>query len=432
MLFTHRLLVVVLLSIGITTATTAQAGVQLFEGSWTVKAFGNEITGGTGEYEFYSAWGHPLGWQCNQYIPRCPIASTPTNGKGKWAPLGGTLIGKTPFCTPWSDWQGDGTAARPAKGKTETTTMFGGLIPPLYRNPAHFSSAGQPNLTFCSGLSTGATPGGKGFIQAGQPVTGTWVATTSGTQKGGFNFAAAPPAGSAGVRATGVVGEFDALYPYVYSYTYATLRNDQGIFAPGFGPGSFNIPLYDGVLKVASITVKKGAAKFGGTMQMLGALTTKACYYFQGGCSRGENNWKYDAAGASGVTTSMDVITGGFITTYTAMYYHSALMQTSTVTASGSRVPWTTGSFTVTAVGRGPHDTIHYAQGFDNRNTATPSGKGTIQLVTPLVTRWFGYIDYETAGIGILRIKFIPEPQTWAMLLAGATLLGVGHRLRGR
>ena len=115
-----------------------------------------------------------------------------------------------------------------------------------------------------------------------------------------------------------------------------------------------------------------------------------------------------------------------------ATYYHTAFMLTSQITVSGSRFPWTTGSVTVTAVGRGPHKTIHYAQGFDNRNTATPSGKGTIQLVTPLVTRWFGYIDYETAGIGILRIKFIPEPQTWAMLLAGASLLGVGHRLRGR
>jgi len=49
MLYINRLLVVGLLSVGIAAATTAQAGNQMFEGSWTVRAFGNEITGvGTG------------------------------------------------------------------------------------------------------------------------------------------------------------------------------------------------------------------------------------------------------------------------------------------------------------------------------------------------------------------------------------------------
>jgi hypothetical protein len=41
-------------------------------------------------------------------------------------------------------------------------------------------------------------------------------------------------------------------------------------------------------------------------------------------------------------------------------------------------------------------------------------------------------LNFETGGIGILRIKFVPEPQTWAMLLAGASLLGVAFRMRGR
>jgi hypothetical protein len=218
----------------------------------------------------------------------------------------------------------------------------------------------------------------------------------------------------------------------VYSYTYATLRNDLGVFGPAYGPGSFDLPLTDGGLTVASIKVKKGAAKFGGTMQMLGALTVKACFYTRGACSRGENNWLYDAIGASGVMTLKGVVIAGYITSYNAHYYHSALMSSTSILVSGSRFPWTTGSVTVTAKGRGPHKTVHYAQGFDNRNTTTPSGKGTIQLVTPIITRWLGYENYETGGIGILRIKFIPEPHSWAMLLAGASLLGVGHRLRGR
>ncbi len=94
----------------------------------------------------------------------------------------------------------------------------------------------------------------------------------------------------------------------------------------------------------------------------------------------------------------------------------------------------TTASVTLTATGRGPWKTVHYAQGYDNR---TPiSGLGTIQLVSPLLTTWLivgaPAFDFETGGIGILQIKFVPEPQMWAMLVAGASLLGVAFRMRGR
>ena len=72
-------------------------------------------------------------------------------------------------------------------------------------------------------------------------------------------------------------------------------------------------------------------------------------------------------------------------------------------------------------------------RGYDNRNTTTPAGTGTVQLVTPVLTRWYQpAANYETAGIGILRIKFVPEPQTWAMLVAGISLLGVVYGMRGR
>ena len=388
--------------------SAAQAGDQLFEGSWTIKAFGNELTGGTGASAIYSAFGIPQGVQCNPNQPRCPFNSTPTNGAGDFAPLGGSQS-QALYCAPWSNWQGGGTTARPTKGYTATTGLFRAQIPPLYRNPQFFTSGGQPNTTPCSALSTGATPGGKGLVQAGQPVTGTWIAVTTGTQLGGFNFAAAPPAatGAAGVRATGVVGEFWSTYPYVYSYTYATLRNDQGVFGPGGGPGAFNLAFTQNSVTVASINVKQGAAKFGGTMRMLGAVTTKNCFYRHGGCSLGGNNWRYDAVGATAMT-DLGVVTAGYLTTYTAKYYHPVLRQTSPVHVEGERFPWTTGSVTVTATGRGPHKTVHYARGFDNRNTTTPSGLGTIQLVTPVLTRWLQpCCNNETGGIGILRIKFI-------------------------
>jgi hypothetical protein len=41
-------------------------------------------------------------------------------------------------------------------------------------------------------------------------------------------------------------------------------------------------------------------------------------------------------------------------------------------------------------------------------------------------------VNFETGGIAILRIKFVPEPQTWVMLVAGASLLGFGARMRRR
>jgi hypothetical protein len=97
----------------------------------------------------------------------------------------------------------------------------------------------------------------------------------------------------------------------------------------------------------------------------------------------------------------------GAIYTHYTRYYNTGASWYSPRTVSASRFPWTTGSVTVTAVGRGPHKTVHYAHGYDNRNTTTSNGLGTIQLVTPLLTHWFGWTDYDTAGIGILRIEFI-------------------------
>jgi hypothetical protein len=409
MLFTNRLFAIGLLCVGITSATVVQAGNQLFEGSWSVKSFGNERTNGTRESAVYSAYGIPQGIQCNPNQPRCPFDSTPTDGAGRFAPLGGSQL-YARYCAPWANWQGKGTFERPAKDETAYSTgMAGGMIPPLYRNPAFFSPGGQPNTTYCTAASTGATPGGKGLVQAGRPITGTWAAVTTGTGKSGFSIAAAPETGTEGVRATGVVGEFNAIYPYVYNYTYATLRNDAGIFGPGSGPGNFNIVHQIGSHTVASIKVKQGAAKFGGTMKMLGGLTTKVCYYRNGGCSLGGANWRYEAIGAPAYTSG-GVVTGGYIATSQHRYYHTALRQTSTISVVGSRFPWTTGSATLTATGRGPHKTVHYTQGFDNRESNTSIGMGMIQLVSPVLTRWLQpAVNFETGGVAIIRIEFIGD-----------------------
>jgi PEP-CTERM motif len=166
-------------------------------------------------------------------------------------------------------------------------------------------------------------------------------------------------------------------------------------------------------------------------MRMLGALTTKVCYYRNGGCSLGENDWRYEVVGTSAPTVGGKV-TKGYIATNSAIYFNSGLGQFSTVMAEGSRFPWTTGHVTLTATGRGPHKTVHYGQGYDNRYLQGADLKGTIQLVTPVLTRWLQpAANWETGGVGILKLEFVPEPHTWMMLAAGISLLGVGYRMRG-
>jgi hypothetical protein len=407
-------------------APTARAGNQLFEAAWSVKALGNEITGGTGASQDYSAAGIPQGIQCNAKHPRCPFESTPTDGSGNFAPQGlGHASITTPYCRPWAQFAS--ATARPAKGGTATTGK-GRPYPPLYRNPAFFSGPyGHANSTSCSAWSTDGA-GGPGRVQVGSPLTGVWVAATTGTGRDGFSFAAALKNHQAGIRGTRV-GDRSALYPYLYSYTYATLRNDAGVFGPGQGPGSFSLPYKVAAKTVAKVVVKQGAAKFGGTMRMLGQLTSKSCYYRQGGCSLSSLDWRYDAIGAAAYTSN-GVVTRGYIA-YNEPRYCFPIIPPICYggTVSGSRFPWTTGSVTVTAKGRGPHKTVHYAKGYDNR---TPTGGyGTIQLVSPTLTRWLQpCCKFETGGIGILRIKFVPEPRVWVMLVAGGSSLGALYRRR--
>jgi hypothetical protein len=444
----------------------------MFTGEWSVKAQGNECvksaTGQpecvqppedrTGESEFYSARGIPQGVQCNNHWPRCPFNSTPTDGAGNFFPLGGYWVPAT-YCAPWNQPKWGSKTMRPAK--SGTLTAGNKPIPPLYRNDAFFTTmtpSAQPNLTYCNATSTsqGAFPaktggkgGGPGKVMLGNPITGTWTAMASTT--GGFTFAAAPVNANIGLRTgqgtryqttwgayktasarSGQRGDFQNIYPYIYSYTYATLRNDVGSFGSGKGPGNATLNYVYGE-PAATIIIKQGKARFGGTMRMLGALTTKVCYFRQGGCSLANMNWRYDAVGAKAYTTGGPTMAlkSGYLATYLVYPRNPGYTKhQSTIEVQGARFPWTTGSVTVKATGRGPHKTVHYAHGYDNR---TPTNHmGTIQLVTPVLTRWLQpCCKFETGGVGILRIKFVPEPQMWVMLLAGVSLLAVGTRMRG-
>jgi hypothetical protein len=106
-------------------------------------------------------------------------------------------------------------------------------------------------------------------------------------------------------------------------------------------------------------------------------------------------DWGIDILGASAMGTG------------TGMYYNTALMQTGTASGKNTAFPWTTGTVTATASRRpyaGNPNTMK-RKGYDNR---VPTGQGTIQLVTPLLTHWINptFNDNDSAAIGILLIKF--------------------------
>jgi hypothetical protein len=437
-----RLLAIALIAMGVS-ASEIRAELRMYQGSWIAESFGNDVTSGPSffsESTVFSVFGIPQGQICNPAQPRCPFSQTPVSVQpasklAHFDPVGS-------LCTPLTAF-GLGPT-RPAKGATATTGGFNHrLIPPLYRNSAFFTPGGSPKTTSCRGTTT--VGGGKatnplttnsplrGKVMKGAPVQGTGSASTSGVaDPRSFTLPAAAATPTApGMRRT-TLGEFNRGFPYLYSYTYAQLRNDVGTFSQGGGffsalaaPNTLSFPYNKGGV-VAKAVVKKGPNSFGGVMRLLGSITRKACYFRNGGCSLGSMNWGYDAIGASGYKAG-GVLTAPSIFTYSAQYYHSALMQASTVMALGERFPWTTGSVTVTAAGRGPHRTIERRKGYDNR----VKGVGTIQLVSPVVTRWLQpSASYETSGIAVLRFKFLPEPGTLIALVAGLSLLSVLYRIR--
>ncbi len=419
-------------------AATSQAENQQYQGSLLIESFGNDdLTAYPG---IFSVFGMPQGIQCNPGQPRCPLGSTPT----------GMEAGLTVFkalgngCKPITFF---GVTQHPAKGATATTGTAEGPKNVHYRNPAFFSAGGAPNATSCSATQTAGGKAAKMFLTTnsplrgkgmkGAPLTGEQIVTlTTMTGPAGFILKKAPltpvktpgPTGF-GLRRT-TSGEFNNIPPYLYSYTYATLRNDAGSFFEGGGPGAFDQKYYEGAVAEARVVVKAGPNKFGGVMRLLGKITTRVCYYTNNtACLLGGNNWRYESVGATAYTVG-GMVTKGYRATYMGMYFNTNNSLPAIVTAKGYRFPWTTGSVTVRAYDT-PHNTVERRHGSDNR---TALGKGTIQLVTPVLTRWIqtGASDQYTGGIGVLRLRFVPEPGKWMLLAAGLAMLGILYRTQGR
>ena len=456
----------------VASASVSVAGTRLYTGRWLAESFGNDKASPTGteESHYFQFYPIPQGIFCNYYAPYCPISSTPVTTTGTesapgangtaWAPRG-------PGCTALTA----GQLPRPERGGTSPPRT-----PPLYRNPQHFRGNGNPKTASCwgyqrattsptseypypatyylepwiPGIAGGNPPLGQGYVNPkrglvmnGAPVEGTGTATTSAPTGPNFNFPAALTATGGNMRRA-TIGSFGNVPPYLYSYTYADLRNAAGDFGVGegfFGPAAtltkltftVNGAIGTGSGTVAKMKVTRGANRFGGVMRLLGEYTTKVCFFTNGGCALGYGSWNYQDVGATAYknfATGSKHITHSYVTSNIQTYYNTGLATLSPFVVVAHRFPWTTGTVTVTATVRGPANTFEVRKGFDNR---TAGGIGTVQLVTPILTEWLSQVGadlFETGGIGVMQIQFVPEPGVAVSLIAGMSLLVVLKRYR--
>jgi hypothetical protein len=226
-------------------------------------------------------------------------------------------------------------------------------------------------------------------------------------------------------------GSFSYYPPYIYSYSYADLKNAAGNFFAGGGPGNFThtgtlggAPA-TGTTAAAIVSTTTGTNKFGGTMGLLGNFQSHFAYSNAGGLSVGTDPWLIEFLGNGTVTA------GGVVNVATTMgtgtNKHDALFETNTNYFSASALPWTTGRAHASAIG-GPFFSRFARTGYDLR---TAGGAGRIQLVSPMITHWRtpnAGVDSHTSSIGKLTLNFTPEPTSAMLLVAGVSVLGLVYR----
>ncbi|HEY5658516.1 MAG TPA: hypothetical protein VIY27_12080, partial [Myxococcota bacterium] len=94
--------------------------------------------------------------------------------------------------------------------------------------------------------------------------------------------------------------------------------------------------------------------------------------------------------------------------------------QTTAIRKRGSGTRWTTGTVTLYARSGAFSTTLRRA----GRDTITPDGARSLQLVTPTLTHWRGPgFENRTGHVGILRLRLVPEPARALLLAAGLVCL---------
>jgi hypothetical protein len=381
-----RIVAIALLALGF--ASPADAGLKLYSGEIIVHTRGADLFG-----DFI---GIPFGQHCNT-----------------------------------KPYQAEHTVTFQQGGDTYTLTIpkFGGQTPVIDTN-----GDGIPDVA--SGCAPTSRQAGLPLTLAGGEVslasTGTTTTTRTAANPRGITIESgllSRVTSGASLLPTTWVPLFQYTFPFEFEIEYADLKNKKGVFAKGGGPGSFTVSR--SLASTAQVRVTAGANQFGGTMKLLGH------YYTNRGIesgslgfstSTGATPWNLQYLGASALT-AMGVVTRGYTkrTTISRKYFYPlpnpGKFGYSARVATVSAFPWTTGTAEVSAIS-GPQSTVLKRTGYDNR---TANGKGNLQMVSPMLTRWqntFG--DYHTGSIGILRL--VPEPQAWRMLAAGICAIALLYR----
>jgi hypothetical protein len=270
------------------------------------------------------------------------------------------------------------------------------------------------------GVTCGATT-----PQQGAPLRGAgMVSVDRGLSPPGF------PLPRSAIKAT-VSGSLPQYAPYNYLSTYASgARNDNAFFGPGFGPGRRTLTFPAGAGPAARVAISPGANQFGGTMRLLGAMGAKRAHRYKNKAFVGTSLYSFEALGRE---CTISCYATGAQSNFQSHRYQTVMGKATTAHITALGLPWTTGAVSITATA-GPFPTFFRRSGYDHR---TARGLGTIQLVAPQLARWefpnrSGPWDRHTGAIGILRIKFAPEPSGWMVLVAGVSFLSVAYRRRMR
>jgi hypothetical protein len=260
---------------------------------------------------------------------------------------------------------------------------------------------------------------GATTLQQGAPLKGTVP----------FNIGASAPSFSLpryALNAT-ATGSLPLYSPYKYISTYANgIFNGTGVFSPGGGPGmrTFTVPGSGG--PGARIAISPGVNQFGGTMRLLGAMGAKRSHAYKNKGFVGTSLYSFEALGTECTITCY--VTGAQ-SNFRSLGYRTVMGKATTAQIATLGFPWTTGVVSITATA-GPFPTLFRRTGYDHR---TAKGLGTIQMVAPQLVRWEfpnreAPWDRHTGAIGILRIKFVPEPSGWVMLASGLVFLMVIYK----
>ena len=284
------------------------------------------------------------------------------------------------------------------------------LILHSFANDATGALQALPLGAYCNPANGGSTCLTETLHQ-GAPLTGTAMVNIQGSAPFEFSL-------WAGRLTRAISGSFPPYPGISFTVTEAKLGNDFGAFAAGNGPGSFSfVPTLGAGLTRAVVIAGKN--KFGGVMQLMGSFGTQIA-----GSTSGGGKWygSFPTWGAKvvGAKYGRTAKISGTIT-----FTSPPLTYTSVAIVTG--FPWTTGQVSVVAAGGSGSSTALVRTGYDNR---TAEGGGTIQMVAPRLTHWAGGAHW--GDVAILKVKFIPEPKAWLMLVAGLGLLGAMHRARSK